>query len=240
MLMELGIEDTRKNAEKLFVRAELYPQSDEDLLSNINTWEFNVDQDIVPDWFMSEYEKGRMISSVRNYLNNNIFINENDNKKLVSELQVKDKIILGSMLWSVVKKDENDNAYLLLDRIIKRMRFGFSNKYAESKVRNYLLNCELQKRIKQNYSGDNFIPVYSDDTIGLMTYDIYNENIDNVNLIDSWYWLSDPYLNTAGLVRCVYYGGFVRYGDCAGNGGVRPFCILKSDIFVSLFDGNVE
>ena len=73
MLRELQIEDSRKNAEKLFVRAELYPKNG-DVFSDISSWIFNVDQDITPDWFVPEYEKGRMIETVKEWAKKRIYI----------------------------------------------------------------------------------------------------------------------------------------------------------------------
>ena len=73
MLRELGIEDTRKNAETLFVRAELSPING-DVFSDINTWKFNVDQDIRPEWFVENYEKERMVEAVKEWAKNRIHI----------------------------------------------------------------------------------------------------------------------------------------------------------------------
>ena len=79
MLEELGIEDTKRNAEKLFVRAELSP-IDGDIFSNIDNWIFKVDQDIVPDWFVKEYEETRMRKAVKEWAKEHIHINENNLK----------------------------------------------------------------------------------------------------------------------------------------------------------------
>lgn len=64
MLAELGIKDTQENAERLFVRAELSPQNG-DVFSPVDEWVFTVDQDILPNWFVSEYEKQRMVNAVK-------------------------------------------------------------------------------------------------------------------------------------------------------------------------------
>ena len=77
MLKELQIEDTRSNAERLFVRAELYPK-DGDVFSPIDQWKFNVDQDIVPDWYVAGYDEERMRTAVKNWAKNHIHIGEND------------------------------------------------------------------------------------------------------------------------------------------------------------------
>ena len=82
MLEELKIEDTRANAERLFVRAELYPK-DDDVFSDIDTWIFNVDQDIRPDWFVEEVDKARMITAVKEWAKTHIYIGV-DNLKIES------------------------------------------------------------------------------------------------------------------------------------------------------------
>ena len=76
MLAELGIEDTKANAERLFVRAELSPKGG-DVFSDIDTWAFTVDQDIRPDWFVEEYEKGRMVEAVKAWAKDHIHIGVN-------------------------------------------------------------------------------------------------------------------------------------------------------------------
>ena len=77
MLKELQIEDTKNNAERLFVRAELYPK-DGDVFSPIDQWKFNVDQDIVPDWYVAGYDEERMRAAVKDWAKAHIHIGEND------------------------------------------------------------------------------------------------------------------------------------------------------------------
>ncbi len=73
MLEELHINDTTKNAENLFVRAELYPENG-DIFSDVDTWKFKVDQDIVPEWFVEEYEEQRMKNEVKKWYEKHVFI----------------------------------------------------------------------------------------------------------------------------------------------------------------------
>src|SRR5574344_1257206 len=56
LLEELKIEDTVENAMRVFVRAELIPTNNE-WWTNVDIWEFNVDQDITPEWFELDKEK---------------------------------------------------------------------------------------------------------------------------------------------------------------------------------------
>ena len=73
MLEELGIKDNYVNAKKMFVRAELIPAND-DPFSDINTWIFKVDQDILPEWFNKEDAKARMIEAVKEWAKTHIYI----------------------------------------------------------------------------------------------------------------------------------------------------------------------
>ena len=72
MLSELGVEDTRENAERLFVRVELSPM-DGDVFSPINTWRMKVDQDILPDWWVAEAEEPRVREAVAEWAKDHIF-----------------------------------------------------------------------------------------------------------------------------------------------------------------------
>ena len=72
MLSELGVEGTRENAERLFVRVELSPV-DGDIFSSIDTWKMKVDQDILPDWWVAEAEEPRVRESVAKWAKDHIF-----------------------------------------------------------------------------------------------------------------------------------------------------------------------
>lgn len=72
MLEELKIKDTRKNAERLFVRAEFYPK--EDIFSDVNKWIYHVDQDILPEWYVEEIDKDRFIKAVKEWHKKHILV----------------------------------------------------------------------------------------------------------------------------------------------------------------------
>ena len=72
MLKELKIEDNKNNIN--FVRAELSP-IDDNIFSDVSTWRFSVSQDILPDWFIYEYDKQRMISAVKAWVKSRVFEN---------------------------------------------------------------------------------------------------------------------------------------------------------------------
>ena len=89
MLEELNIKDDIFNARTLFVRAELLPING-NIFSDVSTWYLNVDQDILPDWFIYDYEKQRMIEAVKKWSKNHIFENVDE----LLELKGNDKYYL--------------------------------------------------------------------------------------------------------------------------------------------------
>jgi len=66
MLRELGIKDTRKNAERLFVRAEITPDN-LDLRLPVAAWKYKVDQDIIPEWYVAEVDEARARKAVEEW-----------------------------------------------------------------------------------------------------------------------------------------------------------------------------
>ena len=76
MLNELGIKDDYLGASKKFVRAELSP-IDDDVFSDIDSWYFNVDQDITPEWFSKEEYKPKMVEAVKEWAKTHIHIGIN-------------------------------------------------------------------------------------------------------------------------------------------------------------------
>ena len=83
MLKELNIENDE------FVCAELSPV-DGDIFSDISTWQFNINQDMLPDWFVYEHDKKRMVEVVKAWLKDHVFKNVD---KLL-ELEGNDKYYL--------------------------------------------------------------------------------------------------------------------------------------------------
>ena len=73
MLEELHIADDYLGASKKFVRAELSPM-DNDVFSDIDSWEFVVDQDITPGWFLEEEYKPKMVEAVKEWAKTHIHI----------------------------------------------------------------------------------------------------------------------------------------------------------------------
>lgn len=228
LLEKLGIDDNYMNASKMFVRAELIPK-DNNKATDIKEWRFNVDQDVTPDWFKDDRERY-----------------ESEFRDAVSEwMKQFNIVVMVGRVWTKIKENELGTYYMLFDSIGNYV-FGDNNNYAESSVRDKLLNSELAKQMKKEY-GDRLVPITTNllsldglddygmvegDLLAIPTIDLYRECRKNIPRIDDWYWLATPDSTPSGFssdgVRCVDSGGYVSYDWCNYDGGVRPFCILQS------------
>ena len=225
LLESLNIDDTRENAMRVFVRAELLPK-DDNKASDISEWRFNVDQDITPDWF--DRDPGRYEEEFRNEV-----------KELLKKF-----VAIEGYLWDEVK--DGNLTYYFMNGIWKRMRFGDNNNYAESDVKEKLIQSDLAKNLKDKF-GDRLVPLSLDllsldglddygkvegDIIGIPTIDIYRKFRKKISKLDTYYWLATPDSTPSGCgavtVRCVFSDARVSYLWCDRDGGVRPFFILQS------------
>lgn len=229
LLDSLGIEDNHMNASKTFVRAELIPKND-DKMTDVKEWRYKVDQDIVPDWYEKDPE--RYEQEFRNVV-----------EKYMEERKKKFKLICGHY-WTSVQ--DGDHTYYFMNGILKKSEFGRTNNYADSYVRNDLVNSELAAELKKEF-GDRLIPISLDLTSmdGFKDYGTVEGDIlaipniqllmkfgESIPLIDNWYWLANPNRTPkrkdTRYVQCVCSNGSVCYFCCDYVGGVRPFFILKS------------
>lgn len=230
LLESLRIKDNHMNATKTFVRAELIPKN-YDKMTDVKEWRYKVDQDIVPDWYEKDPE--RYEHDFRDAV-----------EKYMEEWKKKFKYICGHY-WTSVQ--DGNRTYYFMNGILKKSEFGKTNNYAESYVRNDLVNSELADGLKKEF-GDKLVPISLDLTSmdGFKDYGTIEGDIlaipniqllmkfgENIPLIDSWYWLATPNQTPkrrdARYVLYVFSIGAVDYCDCGWNdGGVRPFFILKS------------
>ncbi len=165
-------------------------------------------------------------------------------------------------------KDSNGTDYIVCEQfkngittVIRRylldekMKFGDTNDWRKSDIREFL-NGEYLKELEEQFGKDNIVE-FERDLISLDGYDDYDKCRDKVSIMsvidymkyhkyigncENWYWLLTPDSTSSG-----YGDGGVRYADSNGrvvcgsfgyDRSVRPFFILKSDIFV--FKGSEE
>lgn len=171
-------------------------------------------------------------------------------QKLAKDLQMKESISIAGISWSKFVEDSEGNAYMLADETICNMEFGDNNNWRESPIRKKL-NGKLHQKVIADLGADALGTIQTDlfsydglrdygkceDNVSLLTYDLYRNNRGNIKGIDEWWWTctpdSTPSGNNTSCVHCVGSDGCVDYCHCGYVRGVRPFFILKSDIFVS-------
>lgn len=227
LLDSLNIEDTRLNASKMFVRAELTPP-DGNKATDIDKWKFRVDQDITPDWYSDDPKKYEQ------------------EFRMVVSYWLEDKFVLMcGYAWIPIKKDEKGTYYLMDGRFCSS-EFGKTNNYADSNIRKTLNDSDLAAELKKEF-GDRIIPIATDllsldglddygkvegDILAIPTIDLYRECRKKITKLNDWWWLATPDSTPSGCgsggVRCVRSGGGVGYDWCDGVGAVRPFFILQS------------
>ena len=177
--------------------------------------------------------------------------NEEEIKKLktiatvnLSNLKIGDSVTVAGISWSKFAEDENGNSMMLADESVCKMAFGKNNDWRESDVRN---KCkEIAEKLKKELGDDAVVTFETDlfshdglrdygkvqDDVALLTYDLYRNNRENIELLGKWSWLATPDSTPSGCgsgdVRCVDARGGVGYGWYGGGGAVRPFFILKS------------
>lgn len=227
LLESLGIEDNHMNAAKKFVRAELTPL-DGNKAKDICEWKFKTDQDILPDWYTDDAEKY-----------------EQEFRNAVAEsLKGKFEVFCGYP-WIPIKADDK-GTYYLMDGKYADMMFGNNNNYAESNVRESLINSKLAKDLKNEF-GDRLVPIATNllsidglddygvvdgDNLAIPTVDLYRECRKKIFGIGKPYWLATPDSTPSGcgsdFALCVSAGGGVLCVWYDYVGAVRPFFILKS------------
>lgn len=135
--------------------------------------------------------------------------------------------------------------------IVKTMKFGPNNNYAGSEVDTFCKEFanELAEKIGANNLMEFPVDLTSDDGlkdyrkisryVALMTADQYREYVEilDQHKTDVWWWLATPYSTARHendlWVKCVSPAGDIGNGFYCDGHCVRPFCIFKSDIFVS-------
>ena len=148
--------------------------------------------------------------------------------------------------------DVNGMTPAVMKNIAFCSRFGDNNDLRESDVLRKM-KTEILPEIIAEVGEENLCTIKTDLTtldglkpygemeslISLPTFDFYRANVDifDKHKVDEWWWLATPestkpHDNPYWLL-CVSPSGCIDGDLCNDDSGVRPFCILKSDIFVS-------
>lgn len=151
----------------------------------------------------------------------------------------------------VVLEQNGETTAVITKKILKAMAFGDTNNFDGSAVDNYCK--EIAEDIFEKIGAENIVEhtvdLTSDDglkdygtvkrTVSILTAEQYRKYVDvlDQHKPDKYWWLATPYSTPRhenGLwVKCVSPAGRIDCDNFSVDNGVRPFCIFKSDIFVS-------
>ena len=152
----------------------------------------------------------------------------------------------------VVLEHSGDTTAVILKDLLPDQAFGGNNNYNGSKAD---ATCNaFAAKLETMVGKDNLclhtVDLTADDGLkdygsikrkaSLLTCEKYRRFVCilDKNKVDAWWWLatawSTPAHDNGRTVRCVAPSGGISGGSYYSDGnGVRPFCILKSHIFVS-------
>ncbi len=173
-------------------------------------------------------------------------------QKKLSEMAVGDTFKIGNYEFIVLEHSKETTAVILEDLLeISK----FSDKDCDFK--SSIVKTRLEKfanEIAAIIGSDNIIEHTVDLTandglkdygktkakMSLITADLYRRYVETLDehKPNKWWWLATPYSTPKHgynqYILCVAPSGVIlNYGSYFSNGGVRPFCILNSNIFVS-------
>lgn len=174
----------------------------------------------------------------------------NEGLKL-ADISAGDTFKIGKYEFVVLEQFEDRTAVILKDLLFEYKQFGKSNNYNESivdKICNDFGN-EIASIIGNENIFEHAVDLTSDDGLkdygkilrkmSLLTTELYRNYVEvlDKHKLKKWWWLvtaySTPSHDDDTWVKCVSPNGGVYSDTYFINIGVRPFCILKSNIFVS-------
>ena len=187
----------------------------------------------------------------------------------IGKLAAESRFTYGGMEWVVLEHNLLKKAVLVLAADVLKTESGETqympfdeenkNDFAASSVRAFLNGDFLEELAAAGADKEAFLPLAldltSDDglkdygidrvTIGIYTDQIYREFRNIIPPASDWHWTATPFSTARNgyehLVRGVSSSGALDYGRaCSVNGGVRPLCVLKSDILVSFNEDEVK
>lgn len=198
-----------------------------------------------------ENTKEMTLQEIQEKLGCKIKIVDEKAKVRLADIEVGKPFKVGDLEFVALEHFPNTTAVILKGFWKKAPFDSDSNNYMSSSIRKDL-NRNFYNQLAEIVGKENIIKhtvdLTSDD--GRKEYDIYSDYISlltceryrkYVSILDKynpkqWWWLATAYSTLSdyrSLVRCVISHGSLGNYDCDFLNGVRPFCILKSNIFVS-------
>lgn len=164
-------------------------------------------------------------------------------------LEIGDTFELAGLTWKML--DRTDKGIVCLaERIKDSFDFGTNNDWKESSIRKYL-NKEFYEKLVDEIGEDHVVTFERvltsldgqkeygscEDKVSIISLDEYRKYRELIPNEKYWWWTLTPDStkcnNDTSWVCIVSPGGGIGNDSCSISRGVRPFCILKSNIFVS-------
>lgn len=187
----------------------------------------------------------------------------------VGKLAAESRFTYGGVEWVVLEHNLLKKAVLVLTADVLKTESGETrympfdeenkNDFATSSIRAFLNGDFLEELAAAGADKEAFLPLAldltSDDglkdygidkaTIGIYTDQIYRQFRNIIPPASDWHWTATPFSTARNgyehLVRYVNSSGALfNYIAYRGLGGVRPLCVLKSDILVSFNEDEVK
>ena len=153
----------------------------------------------------------------------------------------------------IVLNHHNENTTVILKELLyESKQFGTTNNYENSYVDDLCnkFSGEIAEIIGEENLVEHSVDLTSDDGLkdygnikrkmSLLTTNLYRRYVEilDKHKTNKWWWLATAYSTpthaSSSWVKCVAPSGIIDDYNCNLNYcGVRPFCILKSNIFVS-------
>lgn len=171
----------------------------------------------------------------------------NSKRKIDVEPKAGNQFELAGLKWKII--DVLDLGCMCLAERSESMRFDPDiNDWRTSELRQ-CLNNDFLRKLEKEIGEENIIEFERDllsvdgqkeyekckDKVSMLTLDEYRKYRSLIPNEEYYWWLLTPWstgYNGLGVAVVLPSGG-VSYNFCDNSSGVRPVCILKSDIFVS-------
>lgn len=170
-----------------------------------------------------------------------------DKKVKLASVPIGETFKIGDEEWIVLEHSGNTTACLRKDLLLVNFKFDdTTNNFSKSYI-NHFLNVHYKEKLQKlvgNYLCEHTVDLTADDGlkdykkckayVSLLTCEQYRKYTDIMLKYNpkQWWWLATAYSTpTRGyseLARYVCIDGTLHISYCNYNGGVRPFCILKS------------
>ena len=169
----------------------------------------------------------------------------------LSSVKAADTFRIGEYELFVLEQLGDTTAVMLKELIHDEEQFGNNNNYDGSNV-DKLCNefgTVIEGLVGKENIIEHTVDLTSDD--GLKCYGLVNRKMSlltteqyrkyvyiiDEHKLDKWWWLATAYStskhNDTSWIKCVSPRGYFDLINYFSDVGVRPFCILKSNIFVS-------